>query len=142
MARSGQSTELNGLLGYQLRRASAMVMADLAVRLETLDLTPGSASMLLVISAKPGITQSEIGRILSIKRANMVPMAANLQTRGLLSRKRVDGRSHGLKLTGEGEALVTRIRRQIKANEKEFASRLEAGQLGKLLAGLAAMWQQ
>ena len=62
---------LNHHFGYQLRRASALMMADLAKSLEHFDLRTAEASILILIGANPEITQGEIGRILGIQRANM-----------------------------------------------------------------------
>ena len=45
---------------------------------------PQGPRALLVIEANPSITESEIGRLLTIKRANMAPLAALLTSRGLV----------------------------------------------------------
>src|SRR4051812_1971702 len=97
---------LQSLAGYQLRRASLAVGADLSERLDVLGLTVVSLSVLLLIEANPGVTQSQLGRLLAIKRANMAPLAAQFSNRGLIDREAADGRSHGLALTPEGAALA------------------------------------
>jgi DNA-binding MarR family transcriptional regulator len=76
---------LEDLLGYQLRRASQAMLEDLVAALNDLDLRPTSVSALLLVGANPGITQSRIGQILAIERANMVPMTANLTRHGCCS---------------------------------------------------------
>ena len=140
-SREPKGMELEQLLGYQLRRASATMMADLSARLAPLELTPISASILLLIGSNRGITQSEIGRILSIKRTNLVPTAANLQARGLIERKRVDGRSHGLELSAAGGALATQVRRQMRANERRFKTRVDPALIEPLISALGLLWR-
>lgn len=108
---------LSGMPGYALRRASVATMAKLAQSLAVLGLRPTDATVLLVIEANPGITQSEIGRMLAIARANMVPLVTRLAQRGLTVRLPVDGRSHGFRLSGKGRALAARTFRRIKAHE-------------------------
>ena len=47
---------------------------------------PVEASILFVIGSQPGITQSDIGKVLGILRANMTPLVAALITQGLVER--------------------------------------------------------
>jgi DNA-binding MarR family transcriptional regulator len=128
------------LVGYHLRRLSQLVMADLAERLETLELRPTEASVLFVIAGTPGVTQSDIGRMLGIKRANMAPMVAALEARGLISRSAVDGRSQALRLTAEGEAVRARAWNASLDNERRsFASLSDAERAG-LIGKLRDLW--
>jgi DNA-binding MarR family transcriptional regulator len=130
------------LLGYHLRRLSQLVMGDLAERLESLELRPTEASVLFVIAATPGATQSDIGRMLGIKRANMAPMIASLESRGLVSRSAVDGRSQALRLTAEGESMRARARNATRENERRsFASLPEAERVA-LVGQLRALWER
>src|SRR5690348_5726154 len=108
---------LRELPGYLLRRASLDLMSKLAVRLAALHLRPSEATVLMVIGANPGVTQSEIGRTLDIATANMAPLAARLTRRELIIRERVDGRSHGLKLSESGRRLTQRARAVMEAFE-------------------------
>ena len=77
-APSVTTNPLKDLPGYLLRRASAWTMAELARRLEELDLTPTEASVLVVIASNPGIIQREIGQMLGIVSANMTPLVSRL----------------------------------------------------------------
>ncbi|PZO05956.1 MAG: transcriptional regulator protein [Alphaproteobacteria bacterium] len=122
------NNQLEGLLGYQLRRTSLAMGADLVIRLEPLGLTLITMSILLLVESNPGITQSEIGRRLAIKRANMAPLTAQLSDKGLIDRVRSDGRSHGLSLTSGGQDLACRAREHVRANEARFLSRLRPGE--------------
>ncbi|MEH3106981.1 MAG: MarR family transcriptional regulator [Sphingomonas fennica] len=130
---------LSGLLGYQLRRASVVMMADLAEVLAPLGLRPSESTTLLTIGANPTITQSELGRHLGIKRANMTPLTASLVARGLIDRTPVDGRSHGLRLTAAGAALAEEARAAIGAHEQRFRAALGGTAQAPLIAALAAI---
>lgn len=112
---------LDALFGYRLRRASAVMMADLTDRLAPMGLTVVEASLLWTIQTQPGATQSDIGRTLGIQRANMTPMIAKLAGRGLIDKARVDGRSQGLSLTVSGLAEVEAIKAVIAVHEAKFS---------------------
>ncbi len=104
-------------LGYNLRRASTASMSRLAGQFAKLDLRPTEASVLLVIEANPGIRQSEVGRMLGVRSANMAPLIGRMDDRGLIEREPVDGRSHGLSLNESGQEMVTAIRDEIDTHE-------------------------
>ena len=131
---------LDGLLGYQLRRASQAMLDDLLAVLKDLELRPTSVSVLLLIAANPGVTQSRIGQALAIERANMVPMTAKLTKQGLLSRSRADGRSHGLHLTEEGKKAVIKIKRRIADHESTYWGDTKAPERAAMLSFLRALW--
>jgi len=131
---------LRDLPGYLLRRASVDLMSKLAVRLAALDLRPSEATVLMVIGANPGVTQSEIGRALDIATANMAPLAARLTRRALIVRERVDGRSHGLKLSESGRRLTQRARAVMEAFEaSEILERIPASQRAVFVSALRAL---
>lgn len=133
---------LDALLGYQLRRASSVMMADLASTLRETGLRPVEASILLVIESSPGCTQSDVGRLLAIKRANMVPLIAGLFKRDLLYRAPVDGRSQALFLSPAGEALARDARNAINTHEMRFQDLFDEAAVGSLLDGLRRIRSQ
>jgi DNA-binding MarR family transcriptional regulator len=126
--------------GYVLRRASAAAMEKLAKRLAPLRLRPSEATVLSLIEANPHITQSEIGRVLHIARANMTPLVARLAALKLVERRPVDGRSHGLCVTGVGRSLTLKARNEMNAHEAELLSKIPASQRKPFLACLHALW--
>lgn len=133
------SDPLKGFPGYALRRVSAAFMAELASRLAVLDLRPAEATVLLVIGANPGVTQSEIGRSLDIVSANMTPLTARLASRDLIDREPVDGRSHGLTLSESGERLMQKARKIMEELEGELLERIPAAQRAAFLSALTAL---
>lgn len=107
-------------LGYMLRRASLAMMADLGASLVVMNLRPVEATILMLIGVNPGCTQSDIGRALGIKRANMVPLIAGLSARGYLDKAPVDGRSLALTLTATGEEARALAEQITDAHEARF----------------------
>jgi DNA-binding MarR family transcriptional regulator len=131
---------LKDLPGYALRRASAAAMQHLGRRLAALDVRATEASVLLVIESNPGISQSEIGRMLEIAGANMAPLIARLERRELLEREPVDGRSHGLELTAAGRALSLGIKKVMKVHESALMAKIPVAHRAVFLATLQALW--
>lgn len=131
---------LKDLPGYALRRASAAIMAKLARRLAALDLRPSEASVLLVIDSNPGVTQSQIGRLLDIARANMAPLTARLAARDLIVRDAAGGRSHGLTLSAPGRRLTQKAQRIVAQLEAELMGRIPAAQRAAFLRTLKALF--
>ena len=131
---------LRALPGYLLRRAASSLTAELSRKLAALDLRIADMSMLLLIEANPGITQSELGRMLDIQRANMTPMAAKLGERGLVAREAVNGRSQGLALTKAGKALAKQAYNIASNFEAELLDRLPPALRPCAVPLLTALW--
>jgi DNA-binding MarR family transcriptional regulator len=127
--------------GYLLRRISSAIMAELSGDLGTLKLRPTEASILIVVEAQPGMTQSEIGRLLNIKRANMTPLAARLEACELIGRRKVDGRSSGLVLTAHGAATAAKAREIMEGCERGMIERIPREHRQAYLAALRALWE-
>jgi DNA-binding MarR family transcriptional regulator len=128
-----------GRLGYQLRRASVHVMADLGARMGATGLRPAEGTILLLIGANPGCRQGEVGETLGIKRANMVPLVAGLIKKGYVARARADGRSHALTLTPAGCAKTVAFNRLLDKLEADLQSRVDSKAFASLVGALAAL---
>lgn len=127
---------LDDLLGYHLRRASAVMMADLGERLARVNLRPTEATILLLIDSSPGCIQSDIGRVLGIQRANMAPLIGALEKHGFVRRAPVDGRSHALNLTDAGIHKLAEAKQCIHAHEQHFQSMLNRNESSALIAAM------
>lgn len=130
------TTGFDHLLGYQLRRTTAVFMADFARVLADFEMRPAEVTTLLVIADYPDCSQSEVGEALAIKRANMVPIIARLIERGLVARTRVDGRSLALRVTPAGAAQAAEALRRIAAHEARFKAMLKPAELETVLRSL------
>ena len=128
------------LPGYLLRRASVATMGRLNERLATVDLRAIEASLIIIIGARPGITQSDAGRILGMQRANMAPMTAKLEQRGLLIKAQKSGRSQGLSLTDAGADLLKRVKALISDYEQELMDKVPADLRPHVVPVLRAIW--
>jgi len=135
-----RSDPFDDLLGYHLRRMSVMVMADLTEVLSQLGLKPADASILWMIGAYPGITQSDAGKALGILRANMAPLIARLLDRGLIEREPVDGRSHALRLSSTGLDLCRRARSAATGHEDRLFKSLSRTARAQMISQLRALW--
>ena len=131
---------LEANLGYQLRRAATHMQADLSHRIGELGLTMVEMSTLLVIEANPGVTQSEIGRMIAIKRANMAPLTAGLAARNLIVATPVDKRSNGLSLTSDGLAIVAQLHQCVAQNEAVLFTQIPEDQRGAVIATVRKIW--
>src|SRR5262245_32341034 len=89
---------LNGHFGYFIRRLQVWVFQDFIRTLAPIDLRPAQYSVLIVIAANPGLSQSDLADTLGIERARLVRLLDRLDKRGLTRRlpSRTDRRSHAL----------------------------------------------
>lgn len=103
--------ELQNHLGYFLRRLQVWVFQDFIATLSSANLRPAQYSVLLVIAANPGQSQSAIGRTLNIERARLARMLHELEAHGWISRRPSgkDARSYALALTAEGKKALAKI---------------------------------
>lgn len=126
-------------LGYLLRRASAAMMADLGKALTGFGVSPVEATVLAVIGVNRGCTQSDIARLLGIKRANMVPIVSRLLAEGLIDKTPVNGRSHALALTAKGEECHHSVQTAMDRHEARFEAMLAKQDVTRLRATLTRM---
>ena len=136
----GSLNPLDQLLGYQLRRASVAMLADLGESLSELDLRVTESSVLMVIEANPDITQSEIGRVLGIQRANLVPLASQLERRALIRKGVITGRAQALRLTPAGRTIVRGCHERIAAHEARFLIGIIKADAETLIARISRIW--
>ncbi len=123
-----------GMLGYQLRRTSVAVMSALASELEPLGLNPSEASLIMLIGANPGCTQSEIGRAQRAKPANLVPLINQLSALGALERVSGRGRTIALSLTEKGLDLHQRATMVFGRHEARITRGLPADRRMEMIA--------
>ena len=120
--------DLERHLGYFIRRAQVWVFQDFIRTLKTLDISPAQYSVLLVIAANSGLSQSALAATLGIQRARLVRVLDRLETRGLTRRLQsvADGRTHALRLTPKGQATLRRARELCELHEARLIDRLGA----------------
>jgi DNA-binding MarR family transcriptional regulator len=127
------------LPGYALRRAANFMMAELATRLSAVDLRISEASVLQIIADRADLTSSDIGKILEIQRANMVPLLGRLDAAALIRREPIDRKSQAVVLTELGQARLSDVRRITAQFEADLMARIPARHREHLLPALQAL---
>lgn len=119
---------LSGFLGYEMKRALAVLQADLTRVLGALGLRAVSFSALSVIVQTPGLTQSALADALQIERSNLVTLIDELAGRNLIMRAPVAGdrRRHALMPTAEGQNLAREASAAVEAHENRLFAGLTA----------------
>jgi DNA-binding MarR family transcriptional regulator len=130
--------QLDGLLGYRLRRAQGAMHRDFMAAVSSLDLTQKQAATLWLINGNPGVAQVSVAAALGMDRATMMSIVDRLDERGLVIRKRstTDRRRQELHLTPVGQNTLRRAKARIAKHEERFKSLFTAAELEALLAAL------
>jgi DNA-binding MarR family transcriptional regulator len=129
---------LDERLGYFVRRVQVWIFQDFIRRLASLDISPAQFSVLVVISANPGLSQAELAATLGIERARLVRMLHRLEKRALTQRlpSAADGRRHALQLTRQGHTLLTRAKALAEQHEAMLRQKFGAARYTALLETL------
>src|SRR5262245_8094590 len=130
---------LDGHLGYFIRRLQLWVFQDFIRTLSPIDISPAQYSVLVVIAANPGLSQSDLADRLGIERARLVRLLDRLERRGLTQRlpSRTDRRSHALRLTREGQRILKLAKMLAGQHEAHLAERLGSERRKSLINVLA-----
>lgn len=121
-------------LGYRMRRASVALMARAARASEQFGLSITQGTVLMLIDANPGCRQRDLCDELGIKRANMTPIIAQLESEDLLERVAIDGRSQSMRLTAKGAALAADLLAALEHAEAETDAQFSADESAQLRA--------
>jgi DNA-binding MarR family transcriptional regulator len=114
--------ELHDHIGYFLRRLQVAVFSNFIKTLAPMDVRPAQYSVLVLIAANPGRSQSAIGQALNIERARLARMLHELERRKWIERRAApdDRRSHSLYLTDAGAKALARIRSLSARHEEQM----------------------
>jgi DNA-binding MarR family transcriptional regulator len=117
---------LEGLVGYNARRAALSIIEVFMQRMAVYDLRPVDFSVLSLITHNPGITSRQLCGTLGILPPNLVGMINALEKREIIARQPhpTDGRAVGLHLTEGGAKLMRDAERTAAQLEAEVAARL------------------
>src|SRR5688572_16986237 len=116
--------ELDGLLGYRLRRAQGTMHRDYMNTVADLDLTQKQTATLWLINGNPGVSQVSVATALGMDRATMMAVVDRLEERGFVVRKRsiTDRRRQELYLTPAGQRVLRKVKARIAKHEERFKS--------------------
>lgn len=130
---------LSSLVGYQLRRASSALFGTLVPRLAEHGLSIAEASVLVVIAHHDGITQSSVGRMLDIHRANMAPIAAKLSRLGFTLGER-RGRELLVRVSESGARVAKQVLSSMRRHDAAHIKHLSAAERDALVRTLQRLW--
>jgi DNA-binding MarR family transcriptional regulator len=126
---------LEALLGFNLGVAYAALSFDLDPALRLIDLTPKQTSILWLVQANPGVTQSQLARLFRMRRATIHQMIASLTRKDLLTLEGIenDRRAQGLFITEAGRMKLVEAQQIVVPMENGFAGVLTEAEFGMAL---------
>jgi DNA-binding MarR family transcriptional regulator len=126
---------LEGLLGYNARRAALTIIEVFLKRMAVYGLRPVDFSVLSVIAHNPGVTSRQLCTVLGILPPNFVALVTGLEKRQLVLRQPhpSDKRAIALHLTKMGEKLILDAERTAIALEQEASARLSPAERKTLM---------
>jgi DNA-binding MarR family transcriptional regulator len=129
---------IDGVIGYRVRRAQLSIFSRFLARFAETGITPAEYAALILVADNPGRRPSVIAAALGMKRTNFVALAAGLEARGVLERRRPPGdrRLQALYLTAQGRTLARRLRGVQAGFEAELTDALGGPEARDLLLAL------
>lgn len=137
-----RALSIEGFLGYQVRRASVVIMNDFIETFAELPVRPVSFSVASVIDDRPGVSSAEICRILGLQRANIVSVLEKLQSEGFVRRTEApsDMRVQRLYLTEAGVDALRSWKARAMEHENRIFARLDRDERKQLDSLLRKIW--
>jgi DNA-binding MarR family transcriptional regulator len=119
---------LSTVVGYLLRRAHNAFLAYWTLRFRDSEtpITPVQGGMLVVIAANPGLTQTELARMMNVEGPTLMQSIDRLEQHGYLQRVRRPGdrRSYSLQLTPLGEDVLAAIESFLPVRDEDMLASL------------------
>jgi len=125
---------LEELVGFKLRRIQNHLSRRFYEGLDRRHVRPGGFSALALISANPGISQTQLAREMGFDKALIVGLLDSLETAGWAERRRSteDRRRHELRTTPAGETALSDLLGMAVANEAPVREALTEGERKQL----------
>ena len=131
-------------VAFALAQLGAFATDRFARRMTELGLTPAQAGLLRMLAVTPGRSQKDLAEALRMPPSRFVPFADELDSRGLIERRRnpADRRLHALYLTDAGTSLLGDVATAAMAHEQEICAGLSAAERAQLLGLLIRVADQ
>jgi DNA-binding MarR family transcriptional regulator len=128
---------LGDFVGFRLRRVQNQLSRKFAAATSELGLRQGLFSSLAIVSANPGISQSELSREVGLDKSVTVTMVDELEKYGWAERRRSshDRRRHALYITPAGELRLNELFTVMEQTEAAALHQLSADEM-KMLSEL------
>jgi len=127
---------LEGVVGYLLRRSHNAFQSYWMARFYGPErpITPVQGGMLVVLGSNPGITQTELARIMNVEGPTLMQSIDRLEDNGYVQRTRRigDRRSNSLQLTPEGLVVLKAIEDFLPIRDAELLKDLTAKEIAQL----------
>lgn len=123
---SAPDATLRQFLGYDMKRAFAVIQADVNAVLQPFGLRMVTFSVLVVIRDTPRLRQTQLAEILAIEKPNLVLILDELERAKAVVRARApdDRRAHELSITLSGRRLCDRAQGAVTAHDARMAEGL------------------
>ena len=125
--------------GHLLRRCQQRAVDLFTIEVGEDGPTPRQFALMLCIQQNPGASQIELVRRSGIDRSTLAEMLRRLIERGLVARRRTkdDQRANALRLTAEGEALLTKAIPEVMAVQERILAPIPRAQRARMIALLS-----
>jgi DNA-binding MarR family transcriptional regulator len=134
---------LEGLIGYNARRAALTVIGVFLERMKPYGLRPVDFSTLSLIAHNPGVTARQLCHALGVLPPNMVGLLNTLEQRALIERRPhpSDRRAQGLHLSATAGAMMQAAERTAAELEQDAAHRLSPAEQKTLMRLLQKIYR-
>lgn len=130
-----ETSDLEGLIGYNLKRAYVIVQSDFRAALGDGGMSARVLTALSLVIKFPNITQSELARMMGIERSGLVAIVDELEKNGALQRAPVPGdrRVQALVPTDAGRRSYAETLEIVQRHEERLLSHMSAEEQATLL---------
>lgn len=138
-----QQSMLQGLVGYNCRRAYLTIHAVFLERMAQYRLRPVDYSVLALIAANRDVTLKRLSQALNISPPNLAVLLDKLEERDLLARlpNPQDKRSQFLHLTATGKALLRKAEKTVERLELDATDVLSDAERTQLIGLLRKLYR-
>ena len=128
--------QLAGTVGPRVRLLRNALAARSIAALEGFDLPTGSLTVLSLIAANPGSSQTVLARAAGLNKSALVGIVDSLEQSGLVERSRVesDRRRYEVSVTAEGERTMQALFALVTREEQPIRDALGKRDMAQLLA--------
>lgn len=126
---------LEGLLGYQLRRAQTALFQDFSAVLGDQQITPGQFGLLVKIKYNQGISQTALAKAVGVERSTLGEMIDRFEKRDLVERRKdaKDRRAYALYLSPNGEQFMQEMVPRVFDHELKLSACLSEDEKEQLI---------
>lgn len=130
--------------GFLLRRGHQIAVSIFMQECARIALTPPQHGVLIAVGQHPGLSQSDVARLLGFDRATIGQVVQGLEARGLMRRGSPDGnrRNKALALTSRGAAVLKRATRAMQRTSERLLAPFTPAERGVFMSLLARLTTQ